>query len=218
MEENLRTETLTVFCPTNAAFDKLLPDVLNEILMDEARRDQVVSLHIVKGIWYKERLVDGLQLPSLAGTMLNVSVGTGFFADHFVNDDAVLQATDLVSKNGIYHIIDRVLLSAERDDSFAGDDPMPDKGVSDAGFQCSVCMPGLQISMLDVMVDVPSGIVEGVIKAKCGFVDSFMQSNPERISPDLCTDLRGQYMADCGCILSDGIATESAQCVGQEKR
>ena len=205
MEETLRTETLTIFCPTNAAFDMLFPDALNEILTDEARRDQVVSLHLVKGNWYKERLVDGLQLASLAGTMLNVTVGTGFFADHFVNEDAVLQATDLVASNGIVHIIDRVLLSAERDDSFADD---PDEGLTVADVQCSVCKTGLHISMPDVLVEVPGGVVEGVTEASRALVDSVMRNNPERISSAMCTDLRDRYMDDCGCILSDGIADD----------
>lgn len=94
---------LTVFAPTNAAFDEIAA-----IVPSLSRRDiQLVLLnHIVRGEAFSTDLSDGQKLRSLIREKLEVGVD----GDVVTINDAVVEEADLDASNGVVHIIDSVLV------------------------------------------------------------------------------------------------------------
>jgi len=102
----LRTGTLTLFAPTNAAISALpgggpsSPEALATVL----------RLHVVGSRALSSQLTEGLQLPTLLnGTSLTVSLTTGVRVTGPRNSATVTTA-DILAKNGVIHVVDTVLL------------------------------------------------------------------------------------------------------------
>lgn len=101
-------ETYTVFAPTNAAFDALGQELIDELLSDpfaellQALRHHVVADNAV----FSSDLSDGLTITSFNGQELNVTIEDG---NVFINDAQVIIA-DLEASNGVVHVIDAVLI------------------------------------------------------------------------------------------------------------
>lgn len=102
----LRTGTLTLFAPTNAAISALpgggpsTPEALATVL----------RLHVVGSQALSTQLTEGLQLPTLLnGTSLTVSLTTGVRVTGPRNSATVTTA-DILAKNGVIHVVDTVLL------------------------------------------------------------------------------------------------------------
>lgn len=102
----LRTGTLTVFAPTNAAISALpgggpsTPEALATVL----------RLHVVGSPLLSSQLTEGQQLPTLLnGTSLTVRRTTGVRVTGPRNSATVTTA-DIVAKNGVIHVVDTVLL------------------------------------------------------------------------------------------------------------
>ena len=97
----------TVFAPTDAAFAAVDPDVLNSLLADPSGAlTQVLSYHVVSGEASTSNIFDGMVLPSLQGSPLNISINAN---GAFINDAQII-VTDIQSKNGVVHVIDAVLV------------------------------------------------------------------------------------------------------------
>jgi uncharacterized surface protein with fasciclin (FAS1) repeats len=95
---------ITVFAPRNAAFDatrSMLRGLSSEQLTS------VLSYHIVEGVRYSDRLMDNQTLPTVQGGSLKVKITTN--GTVFVNNASVVQ-TDFLTKNGVLHIIDSILI------------------------------------------------------------------------------------------------------------
>jgi len=97
----------TVFAPTDAAFAAVDPAVLNSLLADpQGSLTQVLLYHVVSGVASTDNIFDGMVLPSLQGSPLNIRVnGNGAFIN-----DAQITVTDIRTKNGVVHVIDAVLV------------------------------------------------------------------------------------------------------------
>lgn len=100
---------LTVFAPTNAAFAKLPPGTLEELLKPEnkSKLATIITSHASPGTFMGEGLKDGMQLYMATGQYVDVKVteeGT------FVNGSKILGTVD--ATNGVVHIIDDVFLIA----------------------------------------------------------------------------------------------------------
>ena len=96
----------TVFAPADEAFDGLPPGTLDLIL---ANQDELIDLlynHVHSGEVYSEDLEDGMMVPTLNGTELEVSID-GMTV--MINLATVIEA-DLPASNGVVHIIDKILL------------------------------------------------------------------------------------------------------------
>jgi uncharacterized surface protein with fasciclin (FAS1) repeats len=97
----------TVFAPTNDAFDKLPPGVLQNLLKPEnkAKLVEVLSYHVIP-----EKVLSSdiktMKAKTLNGKNLDVKVQG---AEVKVNNANVTK-TDLVGSNGVIHIIDAVLI------------------------------------------------------------------------------------------------------------
>ena len=111
------TETLkkpgpfTIFAPTNEAFKKLSHEVVDEIA-GEQKKDitDLVGSHIVAGLLRTEDLKDGQKLQTLSGEELVVSLKN---SEPMINGVKISQQ-DILSANGVIHIIDEVILSPDQ--------------------------------------------------------------------------------------------------------
>ncbi|MBN4000485.1 fasciclin domain-containing protein [Nostoc sp. LPT] len=101
-------DNLTIFAPTDAAFAKLPPDALQELLKPDNKEVllKILTYHVVAGKVLSTDLKSG-EVKSLEGGTINVKVdpATGVT----VNDAKVTQA-DITGSNGVIHAIDQVIL------------------------------------------------------------------------------------------------------------
>ncbi|MFZ1785227.1 MAG: fasciclin domain-containing protein [Ferruginibacter sp.] len=113
----LSTATITVFAPTNAAFTQLLGALsltdINNIPVGTLLA--VLKYHVVGGRAFSSDLANG-SLPMLAGgnTTINLSNGAGGGPTIKGNGNGTstsnIVGTNIMCRNGVVHVIDRVLL------------------------------------------------------------------------------------------------------------
>ncbi len=108
---------VTLFAPTDDAFDALPPDVTAELRSDPDLLARVLGHHVVAGLLRSTDLATG-PLTMMDGTSAQVEVG----ATRVAIDGATVIAADVVTGNGIVHVIDSVLLPA--DVAIGADDPV----------------------------------------------------------------------------------------------
>ena len=103
----------TVFAPNNAAFDKL-PKGAVAGLMDNASKAKlkaVLTYHVIPGRLVAADLKDGQELTTVNGEKLYISVKDGkVMVSNGKDAPATVQIPDIISKNGITHVIDGVVL------------------------------------------------------------------------------------------------------------
>lgn len=97
----------TVFAPTNEAFAALPKGTVEKLLKPENRDAlrQILTYHVVPGDLMAKDLRSG-QVATVEGRSVAVEVGKRRVK---VNDANVIKA-DIDAKNGVIHVIDRVLL------------------------------------------------------------------------------------------------------------
>ena len=96
---------LTVFAPTNDAFAKLPPEVLEAVQSDRELLRFVLKNHIVRGSVLSSDLESG-SVRTVGRTNLDVLVGD----DGITVGPASVVAPDILAANGVVHIIDDVLV------------------------------------------------------------------------------------------------------------
>ncbi|AHJ98122.1 fasciclin domain-containing protein [Hymenobacter swuensis] len=103
----------TVFAPTNAAFDKLPNGALAGLLKPESKDKlaSVLTYHVIQGRLVAQDLKDGQELTTVNGAKLKVSVKDGVVMIGNGKDaPATVQIADVISSNGVTHVIDGVIL------------------------------------------------------------------------------------------------------------
>ncbi|MBU7581495.1 MAG: fasciclin domain-containing protein [Nostoc sp. TH1S01] len=97
----------TIFAPTDAAFAKLPPDALKDLLKPENKEVlvKILTYHVVQGKVLSSDLKSG-EVKSLQGDSIAVKVDSNGV---MVNDAQVTQA-DIQGSNGVIHGIDNVIL------------------------------------------------------------------------------------------------------------
>jgi uncharacterized surface protein with fasciclin (FAS1) repeats len=107
------TGPFTVFAPTNAAFDKL-PKAAVAALQDPANAAKlkgVLTYHIIPGRLVAADLKDGQELTTVNGEKLHIMVKDGkVMVGNGKDAPATVQIADIISKNGVTHVIDGVVL------------------------------------------------------------------------------------------------------------
>jgi uncharacterized surface protein with fasciclin (FAS1) repeats len=98
----------TVFAPTNAAFAALPAGAVDNLLKPEMKKDltAVLTYHVVAGKLMAADLKDGQKLKTVEGKDLTVSVKDG----KVMINGANVTIADVVSSNGVTHVIDAVLM------------------------------------------------------------------------------------------------------------
>ena len=103
----------TVFAPTNAAFAKLPAGTVDTLLKTEnkATLADILTYHVVAGRYTSADLTDGLVLKTVEGKTLKFHRDA---AGHItVNGSAMIETADVISRNGVTHVIDTVLMPTQ---------------------------------------------------------------------------------------------------------
>jgi uncharacterized surface protein with fasciclin (FAS1) repeats len=98
---------LTVFAPTNAAFDKLPAGTVEDLLKPENKETlaRIIMFHAAPGTYKGKGLRDGSQLYQASGHYIDVEVkddGT------YVNGSKIMATID--ASNGVIHVVEDVFL------------------------------------------------------------------------------------------------------------
>ena len=99
---------LTVFAPTDEAFDKL-PEGTVENLLKPENKDKLIAIltyHVVPGRVTAGEVVNLDSAKTINGRSLKISARDG----KVMVDDARVTATDIMASNGVIHVIDAVVL------------------------------------------------------------------------------------------------------------
>lgn len=105
----------TVFAPTDAAFQKLLPGTLELIQnYSESKLSNLVKNHIVPGSFLSSSFYSGLRLNTLADNYISISINN----NNIFYDFAPLSEVDIMAGNGVLHVIDEVVLPIKEQDPF----------------------------------------------------------------------------------------------------
>ena len=98
----------TVFAPTDAAFAKLPAGTLEELLKPEnkAKLQAILTYHVVPGKVMASQVTGLTSAKTVNGKSLRIAVKDG----KVMIDDAHVVKTDIVTSNGVIHVIDSVVL------------------------------------------------------------------------------------------------------------
>ena len=97
----------TVFAPTNAAFNKLDPELLNNIIATPSLLTSLLQYHVVPGDVGSGDLSNGPVPTLLSGQTIDVNVSGGTVT---LNGSSMVTEADIDASNGVIHIIDEVLI------------------------------------------------------------------------------------------------------------
>jgi len=97
----------TVFAPSNSAFQKLDPDVLNNIIATPSLLTSLLQYHVVSGDVESGDLSNGPVQTLLSGQTIDVNVSGGVVT---LNGSSMVTEADIDASNGVIHIIDEVLI------------------------------------------------------------------------------------------------------------
>lgn len=95
----------TVFAPSNAAFNKLLPETRASLFQDKKRLEQVLSYHVLAGKLLVMEVKPG-PAKTLNGSAINLKSDNG----KITVNNANVTLSDIEADNGVIHVIDTVLL------------------------------------------------------------------------------------------------------------
>lgn len=99
----------TVFAPTDAAFAKLPPGTVEELLRPENREklQAILTYHVVAGQVYAKDAMKLSSAKTVNGQSFDISAPYG--RPMMVDNAKVVQA-DIVASNGVIHVIDTVII------------------------------------------------------------------------------------------------------------
>ena len=100
----------TVFAPTNAAFAKLPAGTVENLIKPENKATLVgiLTYHVIPGAWKAADLKEGdSMVTTVNGKELKISKKDGMV---WLNGSAKVEIADVISSNGVTHVIDSVML------------------------------------------------------------------------------------------------------------
>jgi len=103
------TKTFTLFAPTDAAFEKLGSDTVNELFADPEALKNLLQYHFVA-----QMALGSENATDMIGTTLNMENGDNIAITHdgnsfWINSSEAI-VTDVLATNGVIHVIDAVLV------------------------------------------------------------------------------------------------------------
>jgi uncharacterized surface protein with fasciclin (FAS1) repeats len=99
----------TVFAPTDSAFAKLPAGTVEALLNNIPALTQILLYHVVAGEYSADELVDLRHVKTVQGQNVHISEKRWGKVTYVYVNNARVEASILV-KNGVIHVIDRVLL------------------------------------------------------------------------------------------------------------
>ena len=149
----------TVFAPTNAAFAALL-DALGDDFNsledfdteeEKALLAKVLSYHVVAGAAaLSTDLTNGQMIATVQGEDVTISLEGGVFIQDATETDAAVVVADVLTTNGVVHVIDKVLLPQEVLDALA-----PQANI----VETAQSVPDLSL-LVDALIQADAGLVE----------------------------------------------------------
>ena len=102
-------DELTVFAPTDAAFDQMSDEEMDSLQEDQQQLTDVLNYHVVEGIQEPTDLEDGL-FTSLQGAEVTTQ---GSDEEFTVDDEAQIVCGNVQTSNATIYMIDKVLSPTE---------------------------------------------------------------------------------------------------------
>jgi uncharacterized surface protein with fasciclin (FAS1) repeats len=96
----------TVFAPTDEAFAKLPEGTVESLLKDKDKLTAVLTYHVVSGKVMAADVVKLDKAETLQGQNVSISVKD----DKVMIDNATVIKADIMTSNGVIHVIDEVIL------------------------------------------------------------------------------------------------------------
>ena len=109
LTDTLKSEgPFTVFAPTDDAFAKLPAGTVEELLRPEnkAKLQSILTYHVVAGKVMSKDAVKLTSAKTVNGESFQIRKG----GNGLMVDDATVVKADIVTSNGIIHVIDRVIM------------------------------------------------------------------------------------------------------------
>jgi uncharacterized surface protein with fasciclin (FAS1) repeats len=112
------TGPFTVFAPSNAAFAALLTELgltKAQLLADKPLLTAVLTYHVLAGKVERAQVPAGKAITTLQGGIFKIDpAGSGLRITDGRNRTSNITATDLQASNGVVHLIDKVILPADK--------------------------------------------------------------------------------------------------------
>jgi len=109
---------LTVFAPTNDAFAALLAELgvtKEQLLADKALLSSVLTYHVLPAKVLQADVPAGKAITTVQGGIFKVdAVGSDLVITDGRNRTAKITATNLEASNGVIHVVDKVILPADK--------------------------------------------------------------------------------------------------------
>ncbi len=118
LTQTLSTGSLTVLAPTNAAFAALLTELgvtKEALLANKTLLTAVLSYHVLGSKVARADVPVGKAITPLAGGFFKIEATGGLKVTDGRNRVSNITATDIQASNGVVHLLDRVLLPADKD-------------------------------------------------------------------------------------------------------
>ncbi len=100
------TGPFTVFAPTDEAFAKLPAGTVDALLKDKEKLASILTYHVVSGQVTAADAVKLTEAKTVNGQSFKIVAGK----DGVMIDNANVVKTDIMTSNGVIHVIDRVIL------------------------------------------------------------------------------------------------------------
>ncbi|KAG9348446.1 hypothetical protein JZ751_002181 [Albula glossodonta] len=97
----------TLFAPTNEAFDKLDSDLLERLMGDKGVLQALLNFHLLNSVQCSEAILAGTSYETMEGN--NIEIGCDG-ESLTVNGIKMVLKKDIVTTNGVIHLIDQVLM------------------------------------------------------------------------------------------------------------
>ena len=103
-------DSLTVFAPTDEAFDTLMAtlNITTAELLALPNLSDILQYHVVGAVAMSTDLSDGQSIATLQGASVDISINMAM--DTVMVNDAMVILANLTADNGVVHVIDKVLL------------------------------------------------------------------------------------------------------------
>ena len=114
----LSTGTITVFAPTNAAFAALLSELgvtKDALLANRPLLTAVLTYHVLGSKVARADVPLGKAITPVSGGFFKIESANGLKITDGRNRVSTITATDIQASNGVVHLVDRVLLPADKD-------------------------------------------------------------------------------------------------------
>jgi transforming growth factor-beta-induced protein len=100
-------QTYTVFAPTDAAFEQLSDEQMNQLMSDPQSLETILSYHLIGDTLGINQIATDDYIPTLEGRPLIVTTNNS--QQVFINGDQ-LASFNIVAANGVVHAVDTVLM------------------------------------------------------------------------------------------------------------